>query len=317
MINALIILTNNNNIMSNKINDLYKNEFVLSSASSFIASIVTYPVDAIKTNHQIALYNQKSSVPSVIKNMYAQGGAKSFYKGISGTIITAPVFWGIFFQTKDNIKINTAYPIINNATSSFIASSSASLITNPLYVLKTRFQSSVFQNQSLRSRKQLEDVTKNIILGKHQTSLTIDSSTTSYLSLCKNILHREGFSGFFKGYMSTVTNNTKYCIQFPLYDHINKIISDNPQYNHNNHKKQRIVVSSLISKVISTTLYYPTDLIRTNQRNMTDSVNMWNTVKNIYQTNCMKGFYKGCLVYNMVSVPSFVIMMIAKDYMMA
>ena len=252
------------------------NEFTISTTGAILASILTYPIDADKTNYQVAIYNKNPlGAPSIIKHMWHKNGINSFYKGVSGSLITYPLFWGTFFQTKDLIKPNSNYKMLNTATSSFVASGFASLLTNPLFVLKTRFQSAVFNS---------------------------DPQKIDYIYLLKNISKKEGMMSWFKGYGSTLTNNTKLCIQFPLYDEI---------YD----KTKSITTASMISKIISTSIYYPSDLIRTNQRNMKNNINMWDAAKNIFQNNGIKGFYKGCLIYNMISVPNFIIIMVVRDYL--
>jgi hypothetical protein len=107
--------------------------------------------------------------------------------------------------------------------------------------------------------------------------------------------------GFYKGFALTLANNSKLCLQFPLYDKLKS-------------KTDSVVVSSMLSKIISSTIYYPTDLIRTNQRNMKNNLNMFETAKNLYKVGGCRGFYNGVVLYNMVSIPSFIVMMMVKEW---
>lgn len=221
----------------------FNNEFMIGSVSSIIASSLTYPIDLIKTNYQIAnSQTYKPNTTEIIKNIYRTGGCPGFYKGVSSTLMTYPLFWGVFFQTKDYTNV-------------MVASSVASFVTNPLFVLKTRFQT---------------------------------NSNMKYYHLIDDIYKKEGINGFYKGFRSTLANNTKLWIQFPLYDKIKMELDNNRHNIHNRHNN--IVVASLLSKIISSSIYYPTDLIRTNQRNIKTNVSMFEVSKNIYKSNGVRGF---------------------------
>lgn len=237
---------------------MWNNDFLIGMSSSIISYGITYPIDAIKTNFQLSSYkNNSATVNNTIRQIYKSDGIRGFYKGISSTFITYPIFWGTFFGTLSYSNV-------------FVASTFASLITNPLFVLKTRFQSDLVNKPN-------------------------------YLNLIKQIYEKENIYGFFKGFGSTVINNTKLCIQFPLYDYL-KIHTNS------------ILFASMLSKIAASTIYYPTDLIRTNQRNSQVKISFLEATKNIYKINGFIGFYKGVLIYNAVSIPNFIIMMFIKEY---
>lgn len=241
---------------------MFNNEFTIGTVSSIISYSLTYPIDVIKTNYQIANLKQKPIISNVVKQIYSTHGITGYYRGVGSTLMTYPLFWGMFFQT-------------NAHTNVFVASGVASFVTNPLFVLKTRFQSTSHNYESINQQ--------------------------SYLNLTKNIYRNEGIRGFFKGFVSTMANNTKLWIQFYAYDEMNK-------------KTNNVVASSMIAKIFSSTIYYPTDLIRTNQRNLKENMNIVEVGKSIYKANGIKGFYNGVVLYNAISIPSFCIMMCCRDY---
>ena len=143
------------------------------------------------------------------------------------------------------------------------------IIANPFFVIRTRLQTS----------KQTVKITPLII----------------------NIYHKEGLKGFQKGLSSSLLNNTKLVLQFPLYDYLKK------NYN--------TITSSFIAKFISNTLFYPSDLIRTNQRNSPIKITMLNATKQIYNIGGLFGFYRGVILYNCISIPNFVLMMLILENM--
>lgn len=108
---------------------MLNNEFAIGTISSVISYGLTYPIDAIKTNYQIANLKQKPSLGDINKLIYMDHyGVRGYYRGFSSILITYPLFWGIFFEARTHSNV-------------MVASGVASLITNPLFVLKTRFQS--------------------------------------------------------------------------------------------------------------------------------------------------------------------------------
>lgn len=125
----------------------------------------------------------------------------------------------------------------------------------------------------------------------------------SYSGLINRIIKKEGVMGFSKGYIATVLNNTKLAIQFPMYDFFKE-------------QQMSTLSASLISKAISTSVYYPLDLIRVNQRNSETKLSISQAFKQAYN---FKGhptpinLYRGVLLYNMISTPNFVLMMIFKE----
>lgn len=130
----------------------------------------------------------------------------------------------------------------------------------------------------------------------------MQTQNISYGKLIKSMYYNEGCLSFMKGIIPTLMNNFKLVIQFPLFDYFKN-------------KTDSVVVASFASKIIASSIFYPLDLIRIKQRlNKSKSITL-DIVKNIYNKNGIRGFYKGVLYYNMVSVPNFVIMMSMKEYL--
>ena len=112
----------------------------------------------------------------------------------------------------------------------------------------------------------------------------------------------EGSRSFMKGINPTLINNTKLALQMPMYDYMKE---------HTN----SVTISSMGSKLASSTIFYPLDIIRTNMRASQKPLGIGETVRNIYTRHGYKGFYKGVGLYNLISGPNFVLMMIIRDYL--
>lgn len=105
---------------------------------------------------------------------------------------------------------------------------------------------------------------------------------------------------YFNGLNSTYFNNIKIGFQFPFYDYLKD-------------KTNNTIFSSFTSKIICSSLFYPFDLIRINQRNSNTKIKIKDISKNIYKKNGYCGFYNGLLLYNIVSTINFTIMMLFID----
>lgn len=155
-------------------------EFLLGASSSALAYTCVYPIDVLKVQYQC---QSNSSIISTFKNVIHKQGIRGFYKGYTSNLLTYPIFWGVYFQSGE-LPFNKIANIL-------IGSSLGSLMSNPLFVLKTRFQTEILTNKSL-----------------------------AYNKLIPQIYRNEGILAFFKGYPITVINNSKLFIQMPLADYL-------------------------------------------------------------------------------------------------
>jgi solute carrier family 25 (mitochondrial folate transporter), member 32 len=252
-------------------------DFLIGFSSSVISSTTIYPMEVIKTNYQVSRYSKQNfSAIQIVKNIWKQDKFKGFYRGLSPHLMTQPMFYGIYFQSN---KFKHLLPSTNNIIgdkfiASFTAGMIASTVSNPFFVIRTRFQTSA--------------------IGQRAPNISI-------YNVYKDIYKKEGLIGLQKGLPSTLFNNSKLVIQFPLYDYLKE-------------RTDNIFLSSFTAKIISNTIFYPFDLIRTNQRNSKVKLNIMQTAKHIYQNSNpgisrYMGFYRGALIYNSISIPNFVLLM--------
>ena len=250
-------------------------EFIHSLIASSIATLIIQPLDVIRTQYQISYLNQKTNVFSLSRNIWKNQGIKGFYKGTTCHLLTYPLFWGIFFQTKKYQFQPTSHSVFDNICNSLIAGTLASTIVNPLFVLKTRKQSEIFRG----------------------------SQNVNYSNLIANIARNEGIFGFYKGVNVTIFSNFKLGLQFPVYDFLMEKTN------------QSIFISSCFSKLLANSIFYPADIIRTQQRESTQKLSIRNIASLIYRKQGIIGFYKGMMLNNCTSGPNFLLLMLIKDYL--
>jgi len=151
------------------------------------------------------------------------------------------------------------------------------IAVNPLFVFKTRFQTAALKdNPNIRYGQLMRDMTQN-----------------------------EGIRGFFKGGLVAQYKNTQMVIQMPLYDYL-----ANHTYNPLIGNGANAFVSGCVAKLISCSVYYPLDNIRTNIRRYVEPKSIAQVVKDIYaRPGGMLNFYRGIRLYWLSAVPTFGLIM--------
>ena len=134
------------------------------SAASNIATVTAvtffYPLEIIKTRSQIQgeIINSRKRYAYNIKNLakiIQAEGIDSLYRGFSISIICIPVFNTIYFpiygECKQAISKSTGWKegdIRMYTTSAGLAGTICNILTNPLWLVRTRMQAEIFQNES-------------------------------------------------------------------------------------------------------------------------------------------------------------------------
>ena len=249
--------------------------------SNGISTTLIHPIDVVKTNFQLAqTHNVSRNVDRGTTNLNVRDIVRNVWKtrGVRG----------------------------------FYSGLSPNLCTYPI------FWSVYFgTNQIMRDY----EISENIYVDKFVKSYTaglIGSGLTNPLFVLKTRMqnnnnsnslfqtiretNRLGFRSYYRGLGSTYLNNLKLAVQFPLYD----VIHD---------KTDSVVISSFTAKTISSSLTYPLDLIRVNQRNSDTRLTIRETARNIYKRGGFRGLYRGIMLYNAVTTPNFVIMMVGYEMM--
>ena len=163
-------------------NDYY-NKTKNAMLSSIVCGIVTSPLEVIKSNMQLRSISN-SGIISTTKDIYQCKGAKGFYKGFNLNVLCTGGFYTIFFPLYDIMKNNGN----GHFTSSIIAASAGSFITNPFQVLKIRKQT-------------------NHDINNGNNNITI-----------VDIVRKEGIASLYKGYAMTLLKNCELGLYMTLYE---------------------------------------------------------------------------------------------------
>lgn len=220
------------------------------------------------------------------------------------TIASQPLYWTCYFpvyhylsdsilnksksySTKNIKEVDNQFPEKKKLTfgekilAVSVASSVSGFIVNPLFVFKTRFQTSALTNIN-----------------------------TNYVSLIKTMIKNEGIRGFYKGNLVAQFKNTQMVVQMPLYDYFTSREVIQSLTNSNTNNGAITFGMGCLAKLISSTIYYPLDNIRTNIRRYEQHKSISKIISEIYsRPGGIMNFYRGVGLYWISAVPTFGLIM--------
>jgi solute carrier family 25 (mitochondrial folate transporter), member 32 len=151
--------------------------------STVLSSIVVSPLDVLRTRNQ-AFNMYKKGVFFTVRDVLKKEGIKGCYRGLPGTLLSAPFFWSIYLPLYDHFK-EKEWGIVQR---SIIASYTGSMVCNPLFVFKNRLQVIHVQGGNF----------KNVIRDMKALSLKT----------------------FHLGLPVTLFGNLQFIIKMPIYEHL-------------------------------------------------------------------------------------------------
>ena len=192
--------------------------------SGSVSCIVCSPFDVLRTRYQIS--GKSLPVIDTYSALFRKEGISLIRTGIKSNMCCIPVWWGLYHQTYTLLKTKNVWI----GWDAFIAGNVSSLITNPLFVLRTRMLSGLY--------------------GEHVSQNVVNMIKTDRLRL------------FTKGYLSTVAHNCQLSVIMPLFD----CGKENLSNKESKYYTYQIMLISAVSKFIGGSIFYPTEVIRSRIR---------------------------------------------------
>ncbi|EKC98858.1 pyruvate transporter [Trichosporon asahii var. asahii CBS 8904] len=214
--------------------------------AGLVSSIATCPLDVVKTTLQAQSAPRGDpgyeGVTKTCLRIYRQNGLKGFYRGLGPTIAGYLPTWGIYFTVydfvKDRMKNNAAmasHPDLAHIISAMLAGASGTILTNPLWVVKTRFMAQAILPPDAPKYRS-----------------TFDGFRT--------IFRNEGLAAFYKGLIPSLFGISHVAVQFTLYEKAKAWAahgSPDPL------TPSAILLCSALSKMIASLATYPHEVLRT------------------------------------------------------
>jgi len=253
-------------------------DIFINALSGVVSNTICWPLETVKVQNQ-ARFKPKPLFNS-IKYIIKKDKFSGLFRGLIVGNVAVAVCYGTFFTTYDLLK-NVLKPYIGgvhiiHTLSGYLATLVASSIDNPLYVIKTQYQT-------------------KLIRGK-----------PGHMSLIKMVLDLYklyGINVFYKGLLMTYVKNIEMAIQMPLYEFFKENIGINGA--------TKYILSSFLSKTIATTIMYPLDTIRTIRRAYPNMI-----LKNSILYTYKSGFFKGYSAHFIRTIPCSVITFAVRELLM-
>ena len=292
----------NMNENNNKFTPLQK-EIISGLTAGSVTSIVVHPLDLIKLRLQllstdkIPLSNQNNlqKYRHVIRNIITPGKnhllINNLYRGLTINVLGNSIAWALYFASYKSFKTiigtsNNGNDWDNSMTyllSGGLAGIFTSIITNPIWVLKTRIMST----------------------NKYSFNKSYDSITSTF----KSLITKEGYKSLLKGLAPSILGVSQGAIYFMIYDTMKqKRIQDNEKGSKRLSTKDTIIITS-ISKMVSTSSVYPLQLLKsnlqsTNMIHANNQMTTWNLATTIFKQRGVKGLYNGLATNLFKAVPT-------------
>ena len=265
----------------------------------------------------------KGIIPT-LKQIHNEEGVRGLFRGLGPSLLTVPLFWGIWWCTYDYCKEalgvapGEAGKAWQHGVSAVCAAGLSDVVTQPLWVVRTRSIALVFHSE------------EKALLNKAST-----------FKLMHYIVKKEGVTALYRGLSASLFGLSHVVIQLPLYealkDHArqrNRLLrsqerrlpalpslqsqtEENAQVVNQSQKEELhvtdVVVASTVSKLLASAATYPHELVRARLQDSRSAAHLLSTAKQIYQREGLVGFYQGIRVSLLRVLPSTVVTFVAYE----
>ncbi|SCU94578.1 LAME_0F08020g1_1 [Lachancea meyersii CBS 8951] len=282
--------------------------------AGFLAGVTVCPLDVAKTRLQaqglrsgsVKYYN---GIVGTLTTIVRDEGVRGLYKGLVPIIMGYFPTWMIYFTVYEKSK--KRYPqlfpssdFLSHSLSALTAGSVSTILTNPVWVVKTR-----------------------LMLQTH-----VDKNTTHYkgtFDAFYKIYTTEGFKTFYAGLLPSLFGLFHVAIHFPIYEKLKVWLHCSRSFaDFEDHKLDiaRLITASSVSKMVASTLTYPHEILRTrmqlkappaenkNALRPTTNHGLIRLVSCTYKAEGLKGFYSGFTTNLVRTVPASAITLVSFEY---
>jgi solute carrier family 25 protein 33/36 len=284
--------------------------FLAGGVAGCVGSTITMPLEVVKTQLQSRVGKDKSPI-GVAKLILDSEGPKGLYKGLKplifGIIPTRAIYFWAYATSKSSLAsiktkagdvvMGTSSPL-NHLLSAFAAGIASNTVTNPLWMVKTRFQ-----------------IMADTSLGQRQFK--------NYFEVVQTIMKEEGPAGFFKGITASYIGCFEGAIQWIVYEKIKtSALLAKTEVDAQGRKKELspmlIFLQASVAKGIAICATYPHEVVRTRLREQASNgvfkyTNFLQCLQTIAKEEGVRGLYAGMDIHLLRSVPNAAIMFLSYE----
>ncbi|KAG1671175.1 hypothetical protein FOA52_010111 [Chlamydomonas sp. UWO 241] len=260
-----------------------------------VTAFIMCPLDVLKTRLQVggaASPLAKAGIIGGLRQIAANEGARALYKGLTPSLIALLPNWAVYFTAYDFLKFylveqGAGWPTLAVQMGAASGAGLATLlVTNPLWVAKTRMQT-----QDLPSVR----------------ASTKRAPYRGALHALYRIGADEGLAGLYAGIVPSLVGIAHVGILFPLYEGLkNKMAIESHGGNHDDLTAGELASASALSKLVASVVTYPHEVVRSHMH-VTGSCSFAGAaaaMRLVYTQDGSRGFYRGCFTNVCRTTPS-------------
>ena len=311
--------------------------------SGALSSFICAPLDLIRTRMQVwgdiqqqqqqkaiagahdtqqhgksSKFYRKRAIPSIgspseaFRAILKKEGPKGMFRGLGATLVTVPLFWGVYFPLYDEMKdffihrqsfldANAYHPGVIHCLSAIATGAVADVICNPFFVVRTRLQTQA-----------LHELTEASAFHKKAYTNTKETPRVSMLQMARLLKQEHGLPVFWRGMTANLIGLSHCAVQFPTYEFLKGYLRERrferqeqasyfvPVTAHSNNSDSdntvtELLIASGLSKMTASLLSYPHEVLRSRMVDSRSSASptLSGTAKQIFRREGIIGFYNG------------------------
>ncbi|KAJ3022337.1 UNVERIFIED_CONTAM: hypothetical protein HDU68_009191 [Siphonaria sp. JEL0065] len=294
-------------------------DLVYGSVAGVVGKFVEYPFDTIKVRLQTQPLVKDSLAPTFkgpldvfMKTLKAEGFL-GLYKGISAPLVGAmiensglflcynQIQWGVRYMS--NVAPDVPLSLSQLSTCGFFSGAIVSMVLTPVELIKCKLQ--------------VQGLNKHVKASTSSSATTLKGELRPTYNgpyhIIKNTLKAEGLAGFYRGHLGTFLRESGGgAAWFGTYEYVCKVMIDR-----NAHKGVKtkddltplhLMGAGALAGMMFNFSLFPADVIKSRQQTMDPNSpgkrGFGEIAKEIYATQGIKGFYRGCGITVARSAPT-------------
>lgn len=292
--------------------------FVAGGMSGVLAASVTQPLDVVKTRMQaqrVARHarGKYTGIVSSLRLILAEEGGRGLFVGLAPSMLALVPALSLFFATYTSTKklLSTerwmgggpdSAPV--QAISAGTAWSSTALLTNPLWLIRTRMITQILREGGGSGGGSI---------GQRLHHRSTYAKYSGVLSAARMIVAEEGVRGLYRGTLTAMAGFPGSAVQFPLYERFKHVTGADDAAGAE--RLWRLGVSSSLSSVISQATTFPLEVLRTRvQSGIEDGrVRALTLARRMLREEGARAFYRGLMPSLVRTAPNSIVALVSYE----